>query len=808
MERDLPNFAPTPTPTARTNPNPGLGSASSSSEDVPTAPETTEQQPKPAEDNTATTTMDTSEPEKDDIESKFPGVILDGLEQFRTDDLVRACVHLMSHDFDKDTLHAIMRVCLRLTRSFGNAEVFAKEGGIRLLLQMKQNVGYAGFTTLATLLIRHVIEEPKTLTLAMENVIYSRTLHMLPSGCKELLYMTRQMSSAISRNPKVFKEVAQQILRIDVEILKRNQLNEDNRYLLKSLHPPNSRDFKLEDPIAGQAVKDLLVALVQPDVPITSPCGSCSTAPKAGSSKHPTVESRREQSQSSNERRFAETITRSSSSKTTAAESANQKTTIDSDKTLLSKADILKILGDAVRSYQTVSLLITQYIYKAGCVPGINEDTSALSYILDKLLYVYENGQDRACSQMAQSLIAGLASSSDVVSVQYAVVTEVKAALLRAFLMPESMEKHLQIEMIAGLIPVMIDSYVSADNLVLARSQQSHSVRYNIFFIMLRKGLISDLAKVTQYLDLSGPHTVATINYILKPLELLVRMSNEPVATSMFNKKKPSTTTAPPAVANSSTNTATPSGAQSSIISRPATTAPSSSAANPANQVPIEEQQSTSGANPVSESTVAQDETMTDDSENTDYDISTVPESGIETTSEAQIQVDLSEILNTFLREDLNNENEANQISIAVGAHTDNDGDADGDGEPEGDQDGEFSAMRGEALDTSSESGDDSVSNASENEGNEMEEEEEASENEDEADEHSELDVDEETRQFIEMYDQNVLSHHIRSPNLPEADRDNEDILMIQYAGNNATENETAEGGELIYSIFLSNLFA
>lgn len=784
MERDLPNFAPTPIPTGRANPL-----IPSSTEEAP--PPAVETQEPPEQDVAATSnTMDTSEPEKDDLESKFPGVVLDGLEQFRTQDLVRACVHLMSHDFDKDTLHAIMRVCLRLTRSFENAEVFAREGGIRLLLQMKQNVGYAGFTTLATLLIRHVIEEPKTLTLAMENVIFSRTLHMLPSGCKELLYMTRQMSSAISRNPNVFKEVAQQILRIDVEILKRNQLNEDNRYLLKSLHPTTSRDFKLEDPVAGQAVKDLLVALVQPDVPMTSQCGSCTPSnPKAGTSKHPSVESRREQSQSNTEMsRFVETFKRVAAGKS--IDSAPK--TIDNDKTLLSKADILKILGDAVRSYQTVSLLITQYVYKAGCVPGITEDTSALSYILDKLLYVYENGQDRACSQMAQSLIAGLASTSDVVSVQYAVVTEVKAALLRAFLMPESMEKHLQIEMIAGLIPVMIDSYVSADNLVLAKSQQSHSVRYNIFFIMLRKGLISDLAKVTQYLDLSGPHTVATINYILKPLELLVRMSNEPVATSMFNKKKTSTTTAPTVVANSSTNTATPSGAQSSTTSRPVATAQSSSTVASTNQAQNEEQQSTSGANPVSESTVAQDETMTDDSENTDYDISTVPESGIETTSEAQIQVDLSEILNTFLREDLNNENDANQISIAVGSH--NDGDNDGDVEPENDQDGEYSAMRGEALDTSSESSDDSVSNGSENEGNEMEEE--ASENEDEADEHSELDVDEETRQFIEMYDQNVLSHHIRSPNLNEADRDNEDILMIQYAGNNSGENEAGEGRE------------
>lgn len=206
-----------------------------------------------------------------------------------------------------------------------------------------------------------------------------------------------------------------------------------------------------------------------------------------------------------------------------------------------------------------------------------------------------------------------------------------------------------------------------------------------------------------------------------------------------------------------------------------------------------EEQQSTSGANPLSESTVAQDETMTDDSENTDYDISAVPESGIETTSEAQIQVDLSEILNSFLRDDLNNDNGDRGTRSRLMVADDSIVNVEGENDTEHDnEDGEFSNMRGETGDTTSESGDDSVSNASDQEGPELEEEEEASENEDEGDEHSDLDVDEETRQFIEMYDQNVYS--VRSPNIPELERDNEDILMIQYNANSARGENDTEG--------------
>lgn len=65
-------------------------------------------------------------------------------------------------------------------------------------------------------------------------------------------------------------------------------------------------------------------------------------------------------------------------------------------------------------------------------------------------------------------------------------------------------------------------------------------------------------------------------------------------------------------------------------------------------------------------------------------------------------------------------------------------------------------------------------------------------EEEEEAEERSELDVDEETQPFIEMFDHHMYGRHL-SPSIPEIERDNEDILMIQYSngsqnnGNNAS---------------------
>lgn len=78
---------------------------------------------------------------------------------------------LLAIPVDRDALHALMKVCLRLTRDYKNAEVFAREGGVKLLLEMTQMSSFTGCINLSTLLIRHTLEEPRTLRLAMEKVI-------------------------------------------------------------------------------------------------------------------------------------------------------------------------------------------------------------------------------------------------------------------------------------------------------------------------------------------------------------------------------------------------------------------------------------------------------------------------------------------------------------------------------------------------------------------------------------------------------------------------------------------------------------
>ena len=52
--------------------------------------------------------------------------------------------------------------------------------------------------------------------------------------------------------------------------------------------------------------------------------------------------------------------------------------------------------------------------------------------------------------------------------------------------------------------------------------------------ILLKKGIVTDLARICHGLDLNSPHLAATINTALKPLETLSRIINQPqtIATS------------------------------------------------------------------------------------------------------------------------------------------------------------------------------------------------------------------------------------------------------------------------------------
>lgn len=444
-----------------------------------------------------------------------------GLTQHQTREIVKACVRLMQLPIDKDLLHSALQICVRFTRDFGMAKVFVENGGVKCLLKMRQISDFGGFGILATILIRHALEEPNTLKYAMEKVIRGRTLATIPPPYKDLIYLTRQIGGAITRDPEAFDEVASNILRVDVSATKGEPA--ETTLPLKVESPTRSKAPPLEDSVSIEVVCDLLDALLKPLEDET-----------------PESEQHKNDSESQVINVDDDEPTPSTSAQTPNPESGeestsseNKKSQISTKKPMLPKSVILKILADAVVSFGPIAKLITEYKYKADCSDIISEDTSALAFIFDKILPATENISDSDCSTMCRMLIAALASSNHSPEAQITLVSEVKVALTRALYLPESSEKHNQVQHICGIISTMIDNCP----LPHANRWTSCSIN-NIVKLMIRRGVFSDLAKITHYLDLSSPNTSFTANAALKPLESLSRTINQPTPSSSQTKNR------------------------------------------------------------------------------------------------------------------------------------------------------------------------------------------------------------------------------------------------------------------------------
>lgn len=113
-------------------------------------------------------------------------------------------------------------------------------GGVRLLLQLKQTHGFVGFSSLATLLIRHTIEDPNTLQYTMEKALRVVTSTGYSSTTKEFHYLMRMMAPAVCRDRYIFPQIAQNILRVDHTLLNKGGESSDPRLLMKCVSSRSS----------------------------------------------------------------------------------------------------------------------------------------------------------------------------------------------------------------------------------------------------------------------------------------------------------------------------------------------------------------------------------------------------------------------------------------------------------------------------------------------------------------------------------------------------------------------------------------
>uniref|UniRef100_A0A6Q2YT88 HECT-type E3 ubiquitin transferase n=1 Tax=Esox lucius TaxID=8010 RepID=A0A6Q2YT88_ESOLU len=522
-----------------------------------------------------------------DPASERPGaggaIVVPGLTEDMTTLLIRACVSMISVPVDPDTLHATLRLCLRLTRTHHYAMMFAELKSTRMILGLTQGSGFNGFTPLVTLLFRHIIEDPATLRHTMEKVVRSAVTSGAGSttsgvvsgslGSREINYILRVLGPAACRNPECFADTANSCVRIALPAPRGAGTASDDEFENLRIKGPNAVQLVKTTPLKlsplpaipetiKEVIYDMLNALAAYHAPEEG-----EILQDVGDDVYQQYRLTRQgsdfDSQSAfhiNAQVFATDGAVADSSQSdapqgeasTPEEMREEKKEVEGEKgagseegkgakakaskPLMPTSTILRLLAELVRSYVGIATLIASYCYTAGQSELIKEDCSVLAFVLDHLLPHTQSSEDKDTPALARLFLASLAAAGTGTDAQVALVNEVKAALSRALAMAEGTEKHARLQAVMCIISTIMESCPSTSSFYsTAAAKTQHNGMNNIIRLFLKKGLVNDLARVPHSLDLSSPNMANTVNAALKPLETLSRIVNQP--SSLFGGK-------------------------------------------------------------------------------------------------------------------------------------------------------------------------------------------------------------------------------------------------------------------------------
>ncbi|KAH6778608.1 LOW protein: E3 ubiquitin ligase-like protein [Perilla frutescens var. frutescens] len=112
-------------------------------------------------------------------------------------------------------MQAVLQLCARLTKSHALAVQFLESGGMVALFSLPRSCFFPGYDTLASAIVRHLLEDPQTLQTAMELEI-RQTLSGSRHGGRVLArtFLT-SMAPVISRDPEVFMKAVAAVCQLE-----------------------------------------------------------------------------------------------------------------------------------------------------------------------------------------------------------------------------------------------------------------------------------------------------------------------------------------------------------------------------------------------------------------------------------------------------------------------------------------------------------------------------------------------------------------------------------------------------------------
>ncbi|XP_058115253.1 E3 ubiquitin-protein ligase UPL1 isoform X2 [Magnolia sinica] len=127
-----------------------------------------------------------------------------------------ACEFIKQH-VPAMVMQAVLQLCARLTKTHAIAMQFLENGGLAALFSLPRSCFFLGFDSVASAIIRHLLEDPQTLQTAMELEIrqtLSGTLSRQAGRPLPRTFLT-SMAPVISRDPVIFMRAAAAVCQLE-----------------------------------------------------------------------------------------------------------------------------------------------------------------------------------------------------------------------------------------------------------------------------------------------------------------------------------------------------------------------------------------------------------------------------------------------------------------------------------------------------------------------------------------------------------------------------------------------------------------
>ncbi|CAN6693358.1 unnamed protein product [Malus baccata var. baccata] len=112
-------------------------------------------------------------------------------------------------------MQAVLQLCARLTKTHALALQFLENGGLAALFGLPRSCFFPGYDTVASAIVRHLLEDPQTLQTAMELEIRQALSGNRHGGRTSARTFLTSMAPVISRDPVVFMKAASAVCQLE-----------------------------------------------------------------------------------------------------------------------------------------------------------------------------------------------------------------------------------------------------------------------------------------------------------------------------------------------------------------------------------------------------------------------------------------------------------------------------------------------------------------------------------------------------------------------------------------------------------------